>query len=307
MLAVVFLGSTCHAGVAVFPVILPVAVLLVPAAVLATAVRLSLASRCCLGSIPPDFVHREATALVALMALIVALFAAATTIGTLVTAATVGGVPALGALALPGSTLFGFLLLACLLLLFLLLQDLLLLGDLVEQAREGRHALRSRVPDAVLLCLFLGLALLFGALLLGLLAGSLGLAAALLLDSALLRTALLGSHTLALCLLGSLALLFLLCLFLGLLLGLDLGGTGLEDRLELLADKVHVDVLKRRGRRLCRYLHLIEIVEHLLARHPIFLCQIMYAGLCHVTNLPRCDGYDATFRRIVRSANRDRQ
>ena len=185
--------------------------------------------------------------------------------------AAAAGVSATGVLALAGA------------LLGLLLQDLLLLGDLVEQAREGRGGLGGVVVNAVALLLGLARGLLGGALLLGLLACGLLGGTPLLLLGALLLAALLGLEALGLGLLAGDALLLGLLLLLGLALRLDLGGAGLENRLELLADDRDVGVLERRRGGLGRDLHVREMREHLLACHAIFLGKVMYASLCHGT------------------------
>ena len=171
-------------------------------------------------------------------------------------------------------------------LLGLLLQDLLLLGDLVEQAREGLDRLGGGVLDAVALgllggCLLGGDALLLGLLARGLCGGTLAL-----LLGPLLLAALLGLDAVLLGLLGGGTRLLVGCGALGALGRLDLGGASLEDRLELLADDRDVGVLERRRRRLGWNLHVREVIEHLLARHAIFLGKVMYSSLCHVTNLP---------------------
>ena len=172
-------------------------------------------------------------------------------------------------------------------LLGLLLQDLLLLRDLVEQRGERRNALGSVVAHAVLLGLLGGAALRLGLLGLGLPASLLCGGAAALLLGTLALAALLGGDALGLGLLGGDAGLLGLGLLLGATGGLDLGRAGLEDGLELLADHGDVRVLKRRGRGLGRYLHVAEVLEHLLARHAVLLSEVVYARLCHVTYLPK--------------------
>ena len=170
-------------------------------------------------------------------------------------------------------------------LLRLLLQDLLLLGDLVEQAGEGRDRLGGGVLHAIALGLLGGKALRLQALLLGPLARGLGGGAlALLLGSLALATGL-RLDALPLGLLRLDALPLGLGLGLGPLGGLDLRRTGLEDGLELLAHDGDVGILQSRGRGLGRDLHVCEMAEHLLAGHAIFLGEVMYARLCHVTNL----------------------
>ncbi len=168
----------------------------------------------------------------------------------------------------------------------LLGKDLLLLGDLVEQAREGRHALGGGVLGAARLLLGGAAGLLGLALLLGLAAGLLGLCLRLGGGFALLLATLLGGQALGLGLLGGLALGGCLGLLLGLLCGFDLGRAGLQDRLELLADHGDIGVLESRGRGLRRDHHFLEVAQHLLAGHPVFLREFANAGLCHVTYLP---------------------
>ncbi len=167
----------------------------------------------------------------------------------------------------------------------LALEHLLLLGDLVEQAGERRLGARRGIAHAVLLGLLGGLP----GLLLGLATSLLllGLAALLLrLASRLLG----GTLGLALCLGGEALALSGLggdtgglggSLLLGLARGLDLGGAGLEDRLELLTDDGQVRVLDRRGCGLRGDLHLYEMLEHLLGSHAIFLGELADSGLCH--------------------------
>ena len=166
----------------------------------------------------------------------------------------------------------------------LALEHLLLLGDLVEQAGERRLGARRGIAHAVLLgllgCLsglLLGLAT---SLLLGLAALLLGLASRLL--GGTLGLALrLGGEAFALSGFGGDTGGLGGSLLLGLARGLDLGGTGLEDRLELLADDGQVRVLDRRGCGLRGDLHLYEMLEHLLGSHAIFLGELADSGLCH--------------------------
>ena len=200
--------------------------------------------------------------------------------GSVVVGDGVGALGTRGAVAAAATTARG--LLGLLLgsgLLALGLEDLLLLGDLVEQARHGGDGLGRVVAHAVLLLLFLALALGLGAGLLGLLAlclgtGALGLAALLGLDTLLLGAgALLGLG------LGA-------GLLLGLLGRLDLCGAGLEDGRHLLADDHHVGVLESARGGLGRDHHVGQVAEHLLARHAKFLGKVMYASLCHVAYLP---------------------
>ena len=171
----------------------------------------------------------------------------------------------------------------------LLREDLLLLGNLVEQAGHGGNGLGGGVLHAVALGLLGGKALGLAALLL--LGAPLGTAlllggAALLLLGALGLAALLGSDALFLGLGLRLGLLGRLLFGLGLLGGLDLGRAGLEDRGELLLDHVDVRVLERGGRRGRGDLHVLEVTEHLLAGHAIFLGEDTDSGLCHVHYLP---------------------
>ena len=179
-------------------------------------------------------------------------------------------------------------------LLGLLLEHLLLLGNLVEQRGEGGHRLGGVVVDAValgllgaFLCGLLGGAFL---LLLGALPRGLGGSALLLLLGALALAALLGSNAL---LLGG--------LLLGLLGGLDRGGAVLEDGLELLAHDGDVGILERRGGGLGGNLHVAEMVEHLLARHPVLLGKVVYASLGHVTNLSFTGGRAARVVPAIKS------
>ncbi len=190
-------------------------------------------------------------------------------------------------------------------LLGLLLEHLLLLGNLVEQRGEGGHRLGGVVVDAValgllgaFLCGLLGGAFL---LLLGALPRGLGGSALLLLLGALALAALLGSNAL---LLGGLLLGLLGLgggLLLGLLGGLDLGGAVLEDGLELLAHDGDVGILERRGGGLGGNLHVAEMVEHLLARHPVLLGKVVYASLGHVTNLSFTGGRAARVVPAIKS------
>ena len=172
-------------------------------------------------------------------------------------------------------------------LLRLLLQDLLLLGDLIEQRREGRDALGRIVADAIPLRLLGGLALGLEALLLDTLALGLGGGATALLLGALLLTALLCLEALGLGLLRGDAGLLGLGLLLGTLLRLYLGGMGVEDGLELLAHDRDIGVIERRGSRLDGKLEVAEVLEHLLAGNSVFLSEVVYARLCHVTYLPK--------------------
>ena len=195
------------------------------------------------------------------------------------TALGAAGLAAVLAPALAGGLLLGGLL-------GLLLEDLLLLGDLVEQGREGRDALGGVVANAVPLGLLGGLALGLQALLLGALALGLGGGAAALLLGALLLATPLGLEALRLGLLGGDACLLGLGLLLGSLLRLDLRGVGLEDGLELLANDGDIGVIERRGRRLDGELERTEVLEHLLAGDSVFLSEVVYTRLCHVTYLP---------------------
>jgi len=169
----------------------------------------------------------------------------------------------------------------------LLLQDLLLLSNLVEQACEGLGGLGCGVLHAVALSLLGGRLLGGDALLLGLLARGLGDRTLALLLRTLLLAAPLGLYAVFLGLLGGDARLFGDGLLLGPLGCLDLGRACVEEGLELLAHDGDVGVLERGRRRLGRNLHLSEVIEHLLARHAIFLGKVMNASLCHVTNLPK--------------------
>ena len=163
------------------------------------------------------------------------------------------------------------------------LQDLLLLGDLVEQARHGGDGLGRVVTHAVPLLFLLALALGLGALCLGLLARGLLCGALGGLLSALGLATLLGLDALLLGLCLGLRLGLCLCLLLGLLLSLDLGGSGLENGGHLLADERDVNVLEGARGRLGRDLHVGKVAEHLLARHAELLGKVMYASLCHVS------------------------
>ncbi len=133
----------------------------------------------------------------------------------------------------------------------LLLEHDFLLGDLVEQRAEALTGVGC--GDGTALGLELGLTggllgLLLGTTL-GLLlggAGSLSGSLSLLRQAALLLTASLGCQTLGLLLLRSDDLGSGDCLLLGLLSSLDLGGTGLNHRGELLLHHGHIGVLKRR-------------------------------------------------------------
>ena len=255
-LAVVFLGGLGHAAVAVLALLAVVGAMLAAGGLLGL-LRARGAGRDALGGrrrLLARALAARAGALGALLAGALATVALALGLGLLG-----GGLLALG------------------------LQDLLLLGDLVEQARHGGDGLGRVVVNAVPLLFLLAPALGLDALCLGLLARSLLCGALGGLLGALGLATLLGLDALLLGLCLGLSLGLCLCLLLGLLLGLDLGGAGLENGGHLLADERDVDVLEGTRGRLGRNLHVGKVVEHLLACHAKLLGKVMYAGLCHVS------------------------
>ena len=176
-----------------------------------------------------------------------------------------------------------------LLVLLLLCEHGLLRGDLVEQGAEALTRVGGGNGTALglelCLTLFLGKALALGTLALGS-----GLASGLLgglggsRHAALLLAASLGGKAL---LLGACALLGLLLgglLGLGLLLGLDLGGTGLDHGRELLAHHRDVSVLERGARGFNGDLQLGKMAHKLFGRHTELFGKGGNTSLRHLPN-----------------------